>query len=67
MITLYFVYCRNDCYCYTIIYNEKYFSDDHFSYIVHVLTRRAYPRLVRFTVPCAQTRVAIEMHFERHA
>ena len=26
--------------CYTI-YNEKYFSDQHFSYIVHVLTWRA--------------------------
>ena len=53
-------------------YNEKYFSDDHFSDIVRVLTWRVQkmrsatssesPRLVRIAVPCAQTRVAIEMH-----
>ena len=30
--------------CYIIIYNEKYFSDDQFSYIVRVLTWRAYKR-----------------------
>ena len=26
---------------YYTIYNEKYFSDDHFSYIVHIITWRA--------------------------
>ena len=29
------------------IYNEKYFSDDHFSYIVRVLTWRAWRRVER--------------------
>ena len=47
------------------IYNEKYFSDNKFSYIVHVLTWRAQKMrsptcsedslLVRIIVPCAQT------------
>ena len=55
------------------IYNEKYFSDDHFYYIVRVLTWRALkmrsatssegPRLVRIAVLCAQTRMAIEMRY----
>ncbi len=31
--------------CYYTIYNEKYFSDDNFSYIVRVLTCRAWRRI----------------------
>ena len=52
---------------YYTIYNEKYFSDDQFSYIVRVLSWRAQKmhsptsledsRLVRIVGPCAQTRL----------
>ena len=55
-----------------IIYSEKYFSDNHFSYInspcpnlegikMRSATSSDSPRLVRIEVPCAQTRVAIGM------
>ena len=56
-------------YIYTM---KNIFSERQFSYILHVLTWRAQkmrsatssegPWLVGIAVPCAQTRVAIEMH-----
>ena len=69
---------NNYYYYYTILYNEKYFSDDQFSYIiiVRVLTWRAQKmrsatssedsRLVRIVVPCAQISLLVNKNSPNH-